>query len=104
MEKHNPLYDPLGIEIFAIDETFESLFNGLAGVYFRLYYKEYKRPEHTRNIERENEFYKRFGEIRPIKNSYRFNDWEAKKKAVEEYSPEFRKMIAIELKEYATIS
>jgi hypothetical protein len=100
---HNPIYDPLGIEIFAIDETFESVFNGLKGVYFRLYYKESKRPDAKRNIEREQQFFKRFREIGRLKNSYRFNDWNVKKKAVEEYAPELNKMVAIELKDYATI-
>jgi hypothetical protein len=28
-EKDYPIYDPLGMEIFLIDEGFESLFNGL---------------------------------------------------------------------------
>lgn len=100
---HNPIYDPLAIEIFAIDETFESVFNGLKGVYFRLYYKESKRPATNRNTEREHEFYKRFNEMGRLKDSYRFNDWTVKKKAVEAYSEELNKMVDIELKEYATI-
>jgi hypothetical protein len=40
MTTDNDIYDPLGIEIFAIDETFESMFNALKGVYARLHFKE----------------------------------------------------------------
>ncbi|HEX7868634.1 MAG TPA: hypothetical protein VF455_00830 [Chryseobacterium sp.] len=103
IKKHNPIYDPLGIEIFAIDETFESVFNGLKGVYFRLYYKESKRPKGLRNLQKEKDFYKRFGEIRKLKKSYRYNDWEAKREAVDIYAIELRQMLDIELRQYATL-
>jgi hypothetical protein len=97
------IYDPLAIEIFAIDETFESVFNGLKGVYFRLYYKESKRPPSTHNIEKQNAFYKRWREIGRLKHSYRYNDWELKRKAVDAYSSELKEMVKVELSEYATI-
>ncbi|WDZ99606.1 hypothetical protein [Mucilaginibacter sp. SJ] len=103
IKKDNPIYDPLGIEIFAIDETFESVFNGLSGVYFRLYYKESKRPEAKHNIEKEKQFFKRFREIGRLKRSYRYNDWESKRKAVDIYAIELRQMIDIELSEYNTL-
>lgn len=102
IKSDNPIYDPLGIEIFAIDETFESVFNGLKGVYFRLYYKESKRPRGLRNLQKEKTFYKRFGEIGKLKRSYRYNDWEAKREAVDIYAIELRQMVNIELSEYNT--
>ncbi len=97
------IYDPLAIEIFAIDETFESVFNGLKGVYFRLYYKESRRPNNIQNLEKKDSFYKRWREIGRLKNSYRYNDWELKRKAVDAYSKELKKMVQVELSEYATI-
>ncbi|MDN5284205.1 MAG: hypothetical protein JWR38_479 [Mucilaginibacter sp.] len=103
IKKDNPIYDPLGIEIFAIDETFESVFNGLSGVYFRLYYKESKRPEARRNIAKQQQFYKRFREIGKLKRSYRYNDWESKREAVDIYAIELRQMVGIELSEYNTL-
>jgi len=103
-EDDYPIYDPLGIEIFAIDETFESLFNGLAGVYFRLYYKESKRLDLIRNPEKEASFYKRFKEIGRLKKSYSYNDWELKREAVKVYSKEFKEMISLELTEYNTLN
>jgi hypothetical protein len=103
IKKDNPIYDPLGIEIFAIDETFESVFNGLSGVYFRLYYKESKQPEAKRNIEKEQQFYKRFREIGKLKRSYRYNDWESKREAVDIYAIELRQMVSVELSEYNTL-
>lgn len=102
-EDNYPIYDPLGMEIFLIDEGFESLFNGLAGVYFRLYYKESKRPDSMRDLEKEASFYKRFKEIRRLKGSYQYNDWMLKREAVKIYSIELRKMIEIELSQYSTI-
>jgi hypothetical protein len=102
-EKDYPIYDPLGMEIFLIDEGFESLFNGLKGVYFRLYYKESKRSDSIRDLEKENCFYKRFKEIGRLKNSYRYNHWELKRKAVKLYSKEFKEMITLELIQYKTI-
>ncbi|MGB4776478.1 MAG: hypothetical protein WBP45_14975 [Daejeonella sp.] len=93
----NPIYDPLGIEIFAIDETFESVFNGLAGVYFRLYFKEYKKGGDPKLIAK---FHKRFLEIKGIKSSYPYNAWEQKKTAVELYGEELKAMVSLEL-EYA---
>ena len=99
-----PIYDPLGIEIFLIDEGFESLFNGLAGVYFRLYYKESKRSDSIRDLEKEASFYKRFKEIGRLKKSYRYNDWELKRKAVKLYSKEFKEMISLELTDYNTLN
>lgn len=98
-----PIYDPLGIEIFAIDETFESLFNALKGVYFRLYFKESSREEDVRNMERANAFFKRYKEVSKIKGTYRYNDWLNKRKAVNQFSPEFKRMIHLELTEYKTI-
>ncbi|MBE9583652.1 hypothetical protein IM792_04265 [Mucilaginibacter sp. JRF] len=103
-EDEYPIYDPLGIEIFAIDETFESLFNGLKGVYFRLFYKESKRPDSIRDLEKEASFYKRFKEIGRLKKSYKYNDWELKGKAVKLYSNEFKEMIDTELIEYPTLN
>jgi hypothetical protein len=97
------IYDPLGIEIFAIDETFESLFNGLKGVYFRLYFKESQRPAGVLNIDRCNAFFKRYKEVSKIKRTYRYNDWLNKRKAVNDFSPEFKQMIDLELTEYKTI-
>jgi hypothetical protein len=102
-EDDYPIYDPLGIEIFLIDEGFESLFNGLTGVYFRLYYKESNRSDLVRNPEKEASFYKRFKEIGRLKNSYKYNDWELKRKAIKLYSKEFKEMISIELTEYKYI-
>ncbi|MES2062578.1 MAG: hypothetical protein V4456_11700 [Bacteroidota bacterium] len=99
----NNIFDPMGIEIFAIDETFESLFNGLKGVYFRLYYKESLRPDGERNPDKEASYFKRFREIGRLKNSYRYNDWAVKRKAVETYSDELHNMVDLELKDYATI-
>jgi len=95
--KTNDIYDPLGIEIFAIEETFESVFNGLKGVYFRLYYKESKVPIPVRDKEKEAMYFKRYQEIGELKGSFVYNDWEGKRNAVETYSQELRKMIAIEL-------
>jgi hypothetical protein len=74
------IYDPLGIEIFAIDKTFESIFNGLKGVYFRLYYKESELAGIPLTVQSENRYYQRYREIGRIKRSYRYNDWAAKKK------------------------
>lgn len=103
MKNTYDIYDPLAIEIVAIDETFESVFNGLKGVYFRLYYKESNRPINTQNIEKMNFFYKRYREFGRLKRSYRYNDWVLKREAVDIYSKELRKMLKIELNEYATI-
>ena len=98
-----PIYDPLGLEIFVIAEMFESIFNGLSGVYFRLYYKESKCSDDARNIDREKEFYKRFREIGRLKRSYVPNDWIKKREAVDIYCIELKKMIDLELTEYKTI-
>ena len=103
IKNDNPIYDPLGIEIFAIDETFESVFNGLAGVYFRLYYKEKLKPEYLRDTQKQEAFYKKFKEVGPLKRSYRYNDWEAKREAVDVYAIELRRMVALELSEYRTL-
>ncbi|NOW94764.1 hypothetical protein [Mucilaginibacter sp. SG564] len=94
------IYDPLGIEIFAIDETFESLFNGLKGVYFRLYYKESKCSGVPLHSESKNIYFKRYREIARLKRSYQYNDWISKKQAVEIYSKEFKEMIRIELESF----
>ncbi|MBB6107675.1 hypothetical protein [Mucilaginibacter lappiensis] len=94
------IYDPLGLDIFVIAEMFESVFNGLSGVYFRLYYKESKRSEDVRNFDREKEFYKRFREMVRLKRSYEPTDWIKKREAVDLYCIELRKMIALELTEY----
>lgn len=94
----NPIYDPLGIEIFAIDETFESVFNGLAGVYFRLYFKEQKKGGDPKKIA---QFHKRFSEIKGIKSSYPYNAWARKKLAVDLYGKELKEMVDLELKDYA---
>ncbi|MGY4539759.1 hypothetical protein ACVW0P_004198 [Mucilaginibacter sp. UYNi724] len=96
----NPIYDPLGIELFAIDETFESVFNGLKGAYFRLFYKESIRTDGERDANIERAYYKRFKEISRLKRSYRYNDWISKKEAVETYGPELRQMIEIELTQF----
>jgi hypothetical protein len=103
IKNDNPIYDPLAIEIFAIDETFESLFNALKGVYFRLYYKESLRPDGIRNLEKEASFFKRFKEIGTLKNSYRYNDWVLKREAVDAYSDEVKEMINFELTYYKTL-
>lgn len=97
------IFDPLGIEIFAIDETFESVFNGLRGVYFRLYYKESLRPGDLRNSNLEQSFFYRYKELRDLKKKYPYNDWALKRKAVNKYGIELKKMLALELSEYRTI-
>ena len=96
----NDIYDPLGIELFAIDETFESVFNGLRGVYFRIYYKETIREGKTIDAMAENKYYKRFRELGRLKRSYRFNDWKLKEEAVQIYSKELKEMIRTELESY----
>ncbi|MHB8209090.1 hypothetical protein [Mucilaginibacter sp.] len=103
MTTDNDIYDPLGIEIFAIDETFDSMFNALKGVYARLYIKESHRPEATRNKESEDAFLARSHEIGQLKRSFKHNDWLGKRDAVKQYSPELKRMIALELSEYATL-
>jgi hypothetical protein len=100
----NDLYDPLGIEIFLIEESFESMFNGLKGVYFRLYYKESKRPASARNIERENAFYARYEAVSKFKRTFPHKDLIGKRAAVDSHSEEFKRMIALELSEYVTIT
>lgn len=98
------IYDPLGIEIFAIDETFESVFNGLRGVYFRLYYKESLKIVSNKDLRLEQNFFQRYKELRRIKQQYLYNDWASKRKAVNEYAVELRKMLALELSQYRTIN
>lgn len=103
MKEEVSIYDPLGIEIFAIDETFESMFNALKGVYFRLYYKESISSNEVRNIEQEKMFYNRYREISDRKRSYKYNDWVGKRQAVKDFSEELKKMIALELQDVETI-
>ncbi len=103
MKNTYDIYDPLAIEIVAIDETFESVFNGLKGVYFRLYYKESNRPINTQDVEKMNFFYRRSHKFVRLKRSYRYNDWELKREAIDIYSKELREMVKVELTEYATI-
>lgn len=98
----HPLYDPLGLEIFVIEESFENIFSGLSGVYARLSYKESKRPDGLRSESDENFYRKRFSEISRLKNSYLPKDWEGKRNAVSEYSSELKEMIAKELTNYGT--
>ena len=98
------IFDPLGIEIFAIDETFESVFIGLRGVYFRLFYKESKKPVHAINQHRKEAYFSRYKEIGVQKNQYRYNEWLKKRDAVVIYGIELKKMLAVELSEYRTFT
>jgi len=95
--KHEPIYDPLGIEIFVIEESFESMFNGLRGIYYRLYFKESLKPEGERDLTVEKAYYKRFEEINRLKKSYTYNDWELKREAVDLYQEEFKAMSKVEV-------
>lgn len=98
------IFDPLGIEIFAIDETLESVFIGLRGVYFRLFYKESKKPIHAINQQRKEAYFRRYKEIGVQKNQYRYNEWLKKRDAVVIYGIELKEMLAIELTDYRTIT
>ena len=89
------IFDPLGIEIFAIDETFESVFNGLRGVYFRLYYKESLKVASKKDLCLEQNFFQRYKELRGIKQQYLYNDWASKRKAVNEYGAELKKCLLL---------
>lgn len=103
MASNYPIYDPLGIEIFAIDETFESVFNGLRGVYFRLYYKESLRPPEKRDAVRQQSFFSRYKDLRKLKVSYKYNDWLNKRDATKILGDELKEMIFIELNYYKTL-
>lgn len=76
--------DHLSIEVFVIDETFESLFNALKGVYFRLYFKESKNV--NENLKRKNFYLKKFDLISNLKSSIKPDDYPGKKEAVTKYT------------------
>jgi hypothetical protein len=94
----NKVLDSLKEDPFVVDELFEDIFNGLSGVYLRLYYKESKRGSDHGQV-KQAEFLKRFNEIGRLKSSYGLKDWKNKRIAIDEYAPELRKMLDLELRD-----
>lgn len=99
--ENNKVLEILRKDTFVIDELFEDIFNGLAGVYLRLYFKESERGK-VRDQEKEAAFLKRFREVNVLKGSYGLKDWANKRIAIDKYAPELRKMVELELNDYAT--
>lgn len=91
--------DPLGLEMFVIDEGFEDLFNSLVAIYYRLHLKESMKE--NGNIEKAAAFLKKSNEINHFKRTFGYRAWEEKKKAIVDYSPKFRELLKLEDKEYS---
>lgn len=97
--KNNKAFGTLEQDPFVVDELFEDIFNGLAGVYVRLYFKETQRGD-DKDEEKQAGYLKRFKELDILKRSYGLKDWDKKRIAIDEHAPELRKMIELELSIY----
>jgi len=76
--------DPLGIEMFLIDETFEDIFNSLKAAYFQKYLTEFKTGD---NIMAEK-YRNRSNEIARLKKTFSSKDWARKSDAIAIYKQE----------------
>jgi hypothetical protein len=89
-KKNNSFQDPLGLEMFVIEESFEDIFNSLKATYYQRYLSETLKNQP--DADKAATFLNRSNEIHRLKNSYHSADWEAKRKAIELYREELKRI------------
>jgi hypothetical protein len=83
-EPDSAFNDPLGIEIFLTDETFEDIFNSLKAAYYQKYLTEFT----TGDNELAEKYRIRSNEIARLKKTFSSKNWVEKNEAIDIYGQE----------------